>query len=180
MGLTMTSQQAASCNRAAQMVVHAPLKAVLALCRRMRGAAVAAGQVLCVCAPAAGVLRLLGPSCRPVGAACPYATARQSARRSTGGRAATRRHAHGCVTSGRGGSLGGGEATSSCNVSPCQWVMSGYGPNSECAWLGPWCGAMVWAIGPWYGAKVWGRHGMGYGAILFAWARGRQSLWRHN
>ena len=109
MSVTTTSQQAA------EMAVHAPFKVILAICR-LRGAAVAAGQGLCVCAPTAGALHLLGPSCGPVGTACPYATARQHARRSTGGRAATRRRAHGCVTSGRGRRLPRGQASS---WSPC-------------------------------------------------------------
>ena len=54
MGMTTTSQEAANCSRAAKRAVHAPLKTVLAI-RRLRGAAVAAGQGLCVC-----VRRLLG------------------------------------------------------------------------------------------------------------------------
>ena len=78
----------------------APLKVVMAICR-LRVAEVTAGQ------------------------GRRSATARQSARRSTGGRAATRRHAHGCVIPGRGGVLPGGEASS--------WSLAGCGPNSDCA-----------------------------------------------
>ena len=61
MGMTKTSQQAANCSRAARMAVHAPLKVLLAI-YRLRGAAVVAGQGMCVCVTAAGALRLLDPS----------------------------------------------------------------------------------------------------------------------
>ena len=71
--------------------------------------AVLAEPHLCECAPcteASHHLHLvvcLGS--RHVGAACPYVTAHKNVRGSTGGRAATRRHAHSCGR-GRGGRQG--------------------------------------------------------------------------
>ena len=68
-----------------------------------------------VCADCGGAPSA-GAKLKPAGAACPCATARQSARRSTGRRVATRRHALSCMMTGRVGRLPGGEASS---VSPC-------------------------------------------------------------
>ena len=74
---------------------------------RLRPATSAARLRPGVCAPCAGARHQLHlvvwPSSRPVGTACPCVTAHKSVKISTGGRVATRRHAHSCGRRGRRG-----------------------------------------------------------------------------
>ena len=109
-----TARQQASCWQPAKMAVKAPLRVLLAC--RLRP--VAAGLLPGVRAPCAGARHRLHPvewpSSRRVGAACPCATAHKSVRRRTGGRAATRRHAHCCGSRRRGRRAEGWETRLSC------------------------------------------------------------------
>ena len=133
------------------MAVKAPLRFLVGCL--LRPAASAAGLRPSACAPCAVACQqqhphlVVWPSSRRVGAACLCATALKSVRRSTGGRAATRRHAHSCVIRERGGRA----CIIAERLEARQWMI---GWGSQClGWL------VRWVLHPMHG---WGSQCLGW------------------